>query len=669
MKYPSLKQGKSNTFTVSALKGGCNLREGEKGIADSQLVRSENVWWKDGALRTRPGVRMHSRFEMQRTDKVEWRFCAGETTHGNIYGKRFLHWETGSTEHTIFRTGILSYDGNYYVEGVFTYPYKDIFAMPMEYPYTAEEDLLIFLSDGEIYAFNRVKSSWRKVTGEAHVPCVRSETSSGKVVTAGRNLLSDSLYAEYTTDGNVEVFYLPVKNIEEDSGFYVELLDENGEVINHSLIPFLQTTGSIGGLGLRAVINRRTGGLWFQAEDGSRATPPKGCLNNLTIISDKSRTVEEIRRIPSMTFSEWFGGSQAGSESRHFFSGCTDKKNCVYWSEQGQPLYFPETNCVSLGDPEQAVTAFGKQDNMLVVFKEREIYSLSELQTADSSLVDGQLYENKINTDLQYYPVTRLHGRIGCTAPKTVQLCGNRLIWADGMGKVHMLIGNASDGYQVRELSYLISHELEQYTTAQWKDAVAGVWKGHYILIISNTAYVLRTDEKAFRQYENEYDDDVAGDKLAWFIWKLPEIVKPWFLLSNGKDLMGLTVIEKDDGLQEVPFGFCENAGDFYFRQGEYGLDPITAYLRTKEYDFGKPFANKRILRVYLGMDTDEHAIAQFYYISGGEIIGEATEMRGDSEQQLVTLTPNYSRAKRLGFGMKTKGCIALDMLSFTYRY
>jgi hypothetical protein len=209
---------------------------------------------------------------------------------------------------------------------------------------------------------------------------------------------------------------------------------------------------------------------------------------------------------------------------------------------------------------------------------------------------------------------------------------------------------------------------LEQYTAAQWKDAVAGVWKGHYILMISNTAYVLRTDEKVFRQYENEYDDDVVGGKLAWFIWKLPENVKPWFLLSNGKDVMGLTLIEREGVPKDVPFSLQENEGDYCFRNEEYGLEPITVYLRTKEYDFEKPFKNKRILRVYVGVDSDEHTTARFYYINGGQIIGEATEMRGISQQQLMTLTPNFSRAKRFGFAMEAKGRIALDMLSFTYR-
>ena len=42
--------------TVPALDGGVNLKEAPNLVGDNQLTDARNVWWKDQALRTRPGL-------------------------------------------------------------------------------------------------------------------------------------------------------------------------------------------------------------------------------------------------------------------------------------------------------------------------------------------------------------------------------------------------------------------------------------------------------------------------------------------------------------------------------------------------------------------------------------------------------------------------------------
>lgn len=55
-------------------------------------------------------------------------------------------------------------------------------------------------------------------------------------------------------------------------------------------------------------------------------------------------------------------------------SGNPESPNLIYWSEADNPLYFPESNSALVGDAGSAVTAFGQQNDSLVIFKENEIY-------------------------------------------------------------------------------------------------------------------------------------------------------------------------------------------------------------------------------------------------------------------------------------------------------
>lgn len=677
MKYPSLNASKAKNFTVNGLKGGCNRRDGGVLTADTQLIHAKNLWWKNGALRTRPGVSLNTENALIGDAEMQWKFCAEDTVQGGVYGRRFLQWKSSRGAYqTFFRTGILTYEGNFHMEGEFTCGLPDVTGMMMEYPYTAEENLLIFLSNGDIYAQSSVDFSWRNVTEEAYVPCILSdgrglqtpweEPSWGGQVFESRNLLTDRFCAKYTTTEGGNVFYLPVQGLDEEQSVKITITYSDGGIVGYTIPPG-ETKGEFAANDLRPVINRETGMFYFETPDGWMLGPIAGPTNNLVVTASKKRTAEERKRIAEMTFSTWFGGSQAGRESRQFLSGCPDVKNRVYWSGQGQPLYFPKNNYIAVGDINQAITAFGKQDGQLVLFKERETYSLSAPDgMVSEGPVDGQLSAGKtVNTE--YFPLKQLHGHIGCLSPDTVQLCGNRLVWADGLGKVYCLNGSVSTGYTARELSYFLGPELNGYTVQQWKNAKAAVMQGHYLLLIDNTVYVLRIDEKAFKQYETAYDDS-TGRQLAWFVWSLPETVKPTAFFGNGRDIVGLVPISAESTLWETPMQFSDETTEDRWQGAFRASYPITVYLCTKEYDFGDKISLKRILRIYLGLEATEKTKAQFYYICGGERVGEVAVMQGVTGNTVFSLTPNCARVRRFGFAMEAVGTVAVDTILFTIR-
>lgn len=68
----------------------------------------------------------------------------------------------------------------------------------------------------------------------------------------------------------------------------------------------------------------------------------------------------------------WRGMESIACGTRLFLGSNTEEtnKNLVVWSDPDNPLYFPENNYFSVGENSSAVTGFGRQADMLVIFKE-----------------------------------------------------------------------------------------------------------------------------------------------------------------------------------------------------------------------------------------------------------------------------------------------------------
>ena len=58
MDYPRLPAKKRGRMTVSGFDGGLGDDTGD--IGDNQLTRALNLWWHEGRLRTRPGIRIRT---------------------------------------------------------------------------------------------------------------------------------------------------------------------------------------------------------------------------------------------------------------------------------------------------------------------------------------------------------------------------------------------------------------------------------------------------------------------------------------------------------------------------------------------------------------------------------------------------------------------------------
>lgn len=680
MQYPTLKSGSVKSLYVKALSGGCNRRDRETQVADSHLSLAENVWYQDGVLCTRPGFRSVSEQKQDVSDVVtDWKFCAEDTVSGTAQGRRFLRRVYHTAENTVsFQTGLLTYDGRLVFEGGMEGFSAGTTGMLMEYPYTDTENVIIFLSTGAIYAQNSTTGAWRRVDDEAYVPCIRvdmrgvlnleSTPSYGGRAYEGRNMLTGNYRVKYTISSDSFIFYLPFGSMDESHAVTIDLVNYDGSVAHYVIGPN-ETEAPLAANGLRPVLDRQRGRFYFEGSTGCIVTPPLTVPNSMTVSAYKEWSAAEKQRISTMQFSTWFGGTQAGGTSRQFISGSPLSPSRIYWSGQGQPLYFPETQYITVGDINQAVTAFGKQDGVLMIFKEREIYSLSKpdgLVSMDT--VDGHLVQEETAT-CEYFPLTQIHGQIGCMAPQTLALCGNRLLWADGLGGVYALLhGSAYNGFSVRKVSGLISPQLADMNAADWKKASGALYEGYYLLHSGTAVYALRLDENAFGSYARSGDDGTAQQKFGWFIWKLKDGTFVTRLFGNGRQAVALartTDVGSDE--VELPEVLADGMADR--GHGAIGREiPISARIVTKAYALAENGRFCRLIRVHVGLQTAADTVVRFGYRFDGREAGDAVILREGPFDGVCRLTPNCIRVHRAGLCLETVGNVAVDSVCFIYR-
>jgi len=103
-------------------------------------------------------------------------------------------------------------------------------------------------------------------------------------------------------------------------------------------------------------------------------------------------------------------------------AGSTEQPNAYFWSGSdangGNPAYFPMEQYNLAGTYYDEITAFGRQQNKLVIFQTGRVGSASYALT--------ELYGRTI-VQLNYMSI---NDRMGCDLPKTVQLVENNLVWA-----------------------------------------------------------------------------------------------------------------------------------------------------------------------------------------------------------------------------------------------
>lgn len=231
MKYTMIRRKRQGRLTATGLDGGVNRRDLPSAVADNQLTAADNVWWREGVLRTRPALRV-----------VDTTATEGERTYLDRYVMRK---EVGSVT-----TGTLCADGTQvWNETSYRTDAKSAFRARFDVTrldgWSAGEGdgTLLFLGNGQVLA-PLAAGGYQPLDDFLYVPLLLAggkgaatlfDPPPAIVRFEERNLLTPKFRAGFTTDGIGKLFHLPVDRVDTTRPIVAEYRDAEGNTVTHTL--------------------------------------------------------------------------------------------------------------------------------------------------------------------------------------------------------------------------------------------------------------------------------------------------------------------------------------------------------------------------------------------------------------------------------------------------
>lgn len=669
MIFPARGSYRSNTVNVPTLNGGLNLRDGITQVNDNQLTDCENMWFKDGALRSRQGFQTNNELTIYRSTPSGIDHLIEENVR--IFDEIFPEKKLIVAK----ITGEKAYqEGEYTIVNFFRFfiedkrSRKEIGSLVVEEEITNyfvtlfREKLYCYLDNFEIYSLDLNVGTWSLVPeSDYYVPLiftkgipplnnvgnVRSSALPQATMIEGYNAIGKYYKVKYdTVDYNVvfdgkstyPLYKLPFKIVRGMGTIKLSFVDGEGTKHTHTINTNEDPTGASGGdpnwpywdEAERSTDGffMRTGGysVWldyyeqnrtaktvlFSAKgtsiktyDKNGANPmdsaiPSYVENGIEIIAEVSRTDEEKKKIFGMTQSAWFGGTSSGLSqgTRLFICGNEEEPNLVMYSGLNNPTYFDENNYFYVGNATEKVVTFGKQGNLLVIFKEFSTYYTyyKQLDISAQDLISQNIVDYETNSVI--FPLILLNDEIGCDCPNTVQLCRNRLVWAHTNGKVYSL--TTTENTNERSI-FKVSDMVERKLSIQ-NDATSADWNGHYCLYTGNGNLFLMDYNSSGFQYIYSYAKEKdAQVKIPWYFWKIPyidnartiDVYTDNVLFNVGEELAFANAINSLSSSYRMFDGKDKKLDGDNYKECDFN-----SMFQTKIFDFGTPSFRKNVDRV-----------------------------------------------------------------------
>lgn len=585
MPRPYISNSSYYKLTVPELSGGVNLRDNISLIHDNQLTDCENVWYKDGMLRTRPSLKVT---DYNKTDDMYIinRFAAQLDEIIVYANEKNVRIEDGHLYFLVVTRSEQDVHVKYLTVSNPEKPVIDVVTIPI----LNSERINVFQKGGDIYLFGSYdkwapddlpifkiweeNGVWKyaraeekdEETGEIPLKCyvptvmincppTSTQDSADKLISRGATMLegfnllgnrykmlfNNALEYQSELSGNVESDALKFalledtlarengKSLFEGQTVVAWVTNEQGAVTKHEV--------TINGSGASVETSVRSDGykmhvfgklVAFLDANGKQVWTARNKFlrNCIEIEAPCKNTEKNLKKVLNMTFNEWYGGGEGLYGGMHLFMGGNTEekeKSLVIWSDINKPLYFSENCYAYVGDKAQKVTAFGKQGESLVIAKEHEMYATE--YTNNSQAVTEEAVQNQalvdITTDV-IFPMYQVHGFIGCDCPKTMQLCRNRLVWAHSSGKVYSLVSaTAYNERSVYEVSGMVERRLKGFAREKLQEALSADWQGHYVLMVDSKMFLMDYNTYGFSNVYSYSKNEDAESKIPWWIWDI----------------------------------------------------------------------------------------------------------------------------------------------------
>lgn len=636
MRFPGLKSDKllsDKTLKVSEFQEGINDEAGRWANKDCVLQDSVNMNYTEDALKTRSGIRAVEE-SLTGPEEIDDTLYLPFTVTDTVYYKNskpynLAYCSTGYDAGTKLRIFLVDSSGNIQSAGSILFnridsstyyvPKKVVFVVAGE---MSGNGVFAFIEcrNGqsmycEIYEATENFASWQIASNSIYVPTVLINGRGEQYEAAASlgdfsypepeqleemNYLTTRFKCFFSSDGLSSYFRLPYGNLIGYPSLVCRLYYSADSYVQWSIPGYTTSnTQTVNGQQITLFLDRTLGLLRFCTPTDDYHVPimPSCKLNNIMVIAGTNDN-DNINAVVSSMGSVML-------DNRVYFYGSGVKRNCIYCAKISNPLYFPESAKLYLGDGASAVTSLKVQNGKLIAFKPGETYRVIT-SFKDDIIKKAVLPTNTIYMKPDALSAQTIDNNIGCPYPETVRLCGSRLVWLARDKRVYALAtttyGNTTNIYKV---SQPLGDRLgEALKTAQTVFALTD--SGKYILAVDKTAFVMNFRVRGFGYSRTYYSKDDTLKSPAWFVWKF----------NSNTAFYGGEVI--DGG---AVFLSCVNTMSYYlsiiagrddtvigYKNGQYNAEefPVTSYIKTKSIDFGNTSRLKRLDCIFVNGKSED---------------------------------------------------------------
>ena len=460
--YPSPTE---HTLDMSTLNGGLNLWELDYKLLPNQSPEIINMYWKDGCLSSRPG----------QTYVYE---AGDEDTYGEFYAGYERIWNSRWICHKGKNLYAVNPD-----TGAHTAIYSGTLAEVRGGTFFVFGDSLYYMNGTD---YVKITSGLVASDVVGYVPLVvmnRKPDGTGGDVYEDENRIAAGKRVQFTADGTSTAYVLPYKDL--DNTAVTAIVNGAAKIENTDF-----------------TVNRTTGVVTFSTAP-SQSSPAVPNNVEITCYKADSAARSSILSCQCVTV---YGTDQSLSI---VCGGPSAQPNAYFWSGHTSlaldPSYFPFDYYNFAGTADEYITGFGKQQNMLVIFKEHSI-GKSQFNTTE---VNGMTF-----LELPYTPV---NGVIGCNLEHSIRLVENNLVFANTEGGVYILLDTSSAGENnVQRISRNVNGDRETKgllhdVGAVNSNAVVAFNDGHrYWLSANGNTYLWDYEISSYRTKE---------ERLSWFFF------------------------------------------------------------------------------------------------------------------------------------------------------
>ena len=695
MKYGNIKNEGEKQFRISELYGGVNLKD-EKFIDKNELSACKNLWFKNGALRTREGIRAIEDSVIGRYDKYSECILPFKMTGSSVYingEKRAIAYcvDGDYISYELLRVFFVGSSGRVEetaairlqrISSETFYRFANITFFNASATVGGGVYAFVTLNSGSetiyrIYEITENFDDWQELSvSQCYEPIIYmngrgnkyAEAESGTMFYNAKptepetlNMLNPKFKAYYTTDGVSSTFKLPVSNI--DANFvecklYITPTDclrwyvepEHDNIIlqyGEHTVAFRIDRGK----GIFSFTEGYKEFIWpYMSGYGG---------NNIEITAYKTTTDAWGRIVGSKRCVSYNG--------RMYFTDNKFNVNEIYSCRKTMPLYFPANAKVAVGDRTAPITALGIVCDKLIAFKPTEIYKINvtvgDAYTPDgiiSGARTGFLHNDTLTS-------TSVHSFIGCDCPDTLRNCSNRLVWLSSVGKVYTL---ATTTYgkenNIYEVSANISPLLDTYSEGALKKAYAADIDGYYMLMLGAKMAVMDYRIKDFGFPYKYADSKENNGKISWYIWEHPmgnttvsadKVNKNVLFACNSKNLKH-QYIAKLSGNKDSVIEQDEN-GNMVFREYDVEGSFSTAFT-----DFESIETLKTINKIHIGLEpTADIKIT----VSGDENKREVIIRPKTAKYEVTPIVIPIRKTGRLKISLDSKDRFAVGGILINY--